>query len=57
MAYDQMGADIVLNNKNKDKLYRPVADINWVESIIKNTIEEGLPAKKKNSFRCCNIWL
>ena len=46
MAYDQMGADIVLNNKNKDKLYRPVADINWVESIIKNTIEEGLPAKK-----------
>lgn len=46
MAYDQMGADMVLNNQNKDKLYRPVADINWVEKVIKNTIQEGIPVNK-----------
>lgn len=46
MAYDQMGDDIYLNNKNKDIYYRPVADINWVERVIKNTINFGIPAKK-----------
>lgn len=46
MAYDQMGADMKLNNKNKNILYRPIADINWVESVIKNTIKEGIPANK-----------
>lgn len=46
MAYDQMGADMKMNNKNKDKMYRPVADINWVETVIKNTIKEGIPASK-----------
>ncbi len=46
MIYDQMGADMTLNNKNKDKLYRPVADIAWVESVIKNTIKEGIPTSK-----------
>ena len=46
MAYDQMGDDTALNNKNKNILYRPVADILWVERVIKNTIAFGIPAKK-----------
>lgn len=46
MAYDQMGVDMKLNNKNKDIMYRPVADINWVEGVIKNTIKDGIPASK-----------
>lgn len=46
MTYDQMGDDMVLNNKNKDILYRPVADIAWVERVIKNTIAFGIPANK-----------
>ena len=46
MTYDQMGDDIVLNNKNKNILYRPVADIAWVERVIKNTIAFGIPANK-----------
>ncbi len=46
MAYDQMGDDIYLNNKNKNIYYRPVADIEWVERVIKNTIAFGIPANK-----------
>ena len=46
MSYDQMEDDINLNNKNKDIYYRPVADINWVERVIKNTINFGIPANK-----------
>lgn len=46
MTYDQMGDDMVLNNKNKNILYRPVADIDWVERVVKNTIAFGIPAKK-----------
>ena len=46
MTYDQMGSNMVLNNKNKNILYRPIADINWVEKIIKNTITSGISANK-----------
>jgi spore germination protein YaaH len=46
MAYDQMGSDMSLNNQNKNTYYRPVADINWVERVIKNTITYGIPANK-----------
>lgn len=46
MAYDQMGDDTSLNNKNKNILYRPVADIEWVERVIKNTIAFGIPKNK-----------
>lgn len=46
MAYDQMGDDTYLNNNNKNNFYRPVADIVWVERVIKNTIAFGIPVNK-----------
>lgn len=46
MTYDQIGGDTLLNNQNKDKYYRPVADIKWVENVIKNTIANGIPEDK-----------
>ena len=46
MTYDQIGDDTLLNNQNKDTYYRPVADIKWVEKVIKNTINYGIPANK-----------
>ena len=46
MAYDQQAVDIKLNvKKGNGELYMPVADPDWVEKVIKETIKM-VPAKK-----------
>ncbi len=46
MAYDQQAVDITLNaKKGNGELYMPVADPDWVEKVIKETIKM-VPAKK-----------
>lgn len=47
MAYDQGGDDasLVIQNRDLGNLYRPVADIDWVEKISTLALED-IPAKK-----------
>ncbi len=47
MAYDQGGDDasLVIQNTSLGNLYRPVADIDWVEKILTLALED-IPAKK-----------
>lgn len=47
MTYDQMGDDAVLSiqNRAQGKLYRPVADIDWVEKVATLMLRD-IPAKK-----------
>lgn len=47
MTYDQLGDDLQLVNQNKGNgnLYRPVADIDWVEKVA-TLMMRDIPAKK-----------
>lgn len=47
MTYDQQGDDLQLVNQNKANggLYRPIADIDWVEKVVTLMMRE-IPAKK-----------
>jgi spore germination protein YaaH len=45
MTYDQIGGDVRLSNENSTTLYRPVADINWVEKVLTLTLRD-IPANK-----------
>jgi spore germination protein YaaH len=45
MTYDQLGDDASLNIMNNNTLYRPVADIDWVEKVLTLALRE-IPAKK-----------
>ena len=47
MAYDQAGDDANLVNQNNSvgNIYRPVADIDWVEKIATLALRD-IPAKK-----------
>lgn len=47
MTYDQIGDDLQLNNQNraKEQLYRPVADIDWVEKVL-TLMMRDIPAQK-----------
>lgn len=47
MTYDQLGDDLQLVNQNKSNgnLYRPVADIDWVEKVA-TLMMRDIPAKK-----------
>lgn len=45
MTYDQLGDDAHLNNSNNNVLYRPVADIDWVEKVLTLALRD-IPAKK-----------
>lgn len=47
MAYDQAGDDakLVIENKNSNSIYKPVADIEWIKKVL-NYAMFSIPAKK-----------
>ena len=47
MTYDQQSIDLTLDaQKGNGQLYMPIADPAWVEKVIKQTIADGIAAKK-----------
>lgn len=47
MAYDQSTDDaiLVIQNRNKGNVYKPVADIEWIKKVVTNALWD-IPAKK-----------
>lgn len=45
MAYDQQSIDITLNKKHEKEVYIPLADIEWVEKVMRVAMKDISPKK------------